>query len=192
MQTYRPKVNCPYCGSIQVKRMPAQPNKYPRPSDPALLSDWQNGYDCKKCGSEFVIDEVEPKKEGGFFSTLFGLLILAAAVYGGYHFFFGEPSKKADTQPTTTQETASEPVANQELAPISTVSEPQEQVVTPAPASTVAINQDFPKDAEIAAHGYTPTAEDYKRAEQQKQQSIANSTDPSETLHISTTIRHNN
>lgn len=29
-------------------------------------------------------------------------------------------------------------------------------------------------------------------AQEQKQQSIANSTDPSETLHISTTIRHNN
>lgn len=182
MSNHKPKVNCPHCGSIQVKRMPAQPNKYPKPTEPEDIEDWQNGYDCKKCGSEFVINTTPPKEEGGCFSTVIGLIILIAALYGGYHFFFSESSPSQEKQeissePQTIQEQNN--VASQPLAPLSET------------ASDVS-SQEFPKESEQAAHEYTPTEEDYKRLEQEKQESIANSSDPSQTLNMSTTIRHSN
>lgn len=181
MSVYKSKVNCPYCGSIQVKRMPAQPNKYPKPTDPEDIEDWQNGYDCKKCGSEFVINTAPTKKEGGCLSTVIGLIILIAALYGGYKFFSSNGStsqekQEVSSEPQTIQEQNN--VASQPLVPLSET------------ASDVS-SQEFPKESEQAAHEYTPTEEDYKRLEQEKQQSIANSSDPSQTLNMSTTIRQN-
>ena len=55
------QISCPYCGSVQVKAMANQPKKYPRPIDPVALADWQKGYDCKKCGNDFVVAPPEPK-----------------------------------------------------------------------------------------------------------------------------------
>lgn len=187
MYTYQPKVNCPYCGSIQVKRMPAQPNKYPRPSDPAFLLDWQNGYDCKKCGSEFVINQNIPyKKNSRIFSKLISIIVVFTILYFGYHLFFSKNDLVNNSsnihQDSTNQQLN---VAEQELAPMSPEAK-QQKSDSKNPSS-----EEFSKDAEIAAHSYIPTTEDHKRLEQQKQESIANSKDPNQTLHISTTIRSN-
>lgn len=62
--TYSPdgKVRCPYCNSVQVKRAKNQPKKYPTPSFLAKTAKtpefqfWVNGYDCKKCGNEFILE----------------------------------------------------------------------------------------------------------------------------------------
>lgn len=55
------QVKCPFCDSIQVKAMANQPKKYPKPTDPAELADWQRGYDCKKCGNDFIVTPPKPK-----------------------------------------------------------------------------------------------------------------------------------
>lgn len=174
--------------------MPAQPNKYPRPKDPAFLSDWQNGYDCKKCGSEFVVKEVAPKKSGGCLKLILGTIIFLFAAYGAYHFFFNKTNEKTNTQTTASQQPASEPVdvASQKLVPISTsIPEPQTQETTPA--STVVVSQAFLKGSdEGSAYGYKPNGSDYKHSDQPAQQSIADSSDPNKTLQISTTIRKSN
>ncbi|GAB3044789.1 hypothetical protein GCM10027155_07340 [Acinetobacter apis] len=141
--------------------------------------DWQNGYDCKKCGSEFVLGKLS---SGGCLSTIFTFIIMIAALYGGYKFFFSNSFSSQDKQ-----EVSSEPhtlkendnVASQPLAPLSET------------ASDLN-NQEFPKESEQAAHEYTPTDDDYKRLKQEKQQSIATSSDPNQTLNVSTTIRQAN
>ncbi|MBF7687085.1 hypothetical protein [Acinetobacter rathckeae] len=107
------------------------------------------------------------------------------AIYGAYHFLFSEKTtqntKQEESEPAETNQAN---IASQPLAPLSPDTVPQNPPVI--------ADQQFSSEAEQSAHVYTPTAEDYKRVEQQKQQSIANSSDPSETLHISTTIRHKN
>ena len=143
---YVKKVSCPYCGSIQVKAMARQPNKYPKPQDPADLSDWQNGYDCKKCGSEFVISTSEPKEEGSIFGGLLALVVLAAALYGGYHFLFG--GKVSHKQNETSQLEQSN-VADQELKPLN--SNPMATTeVTPEPQPIE--QEEFTPQAEEDAH----------------------------------------
>lgn len=67
------QIRCPYCSSVQVKAMSNQPKKYPRPTDPIALVDWLKGYDCKKCGNDFV---VKPPKPIGFFTKILGWLLL--------------------------------------------------------------------------------------------------------------------
>ena len=62
--TYSPdgKVRCPYCNSVQVKQARNQPKKYPAPSFLAKTAKtaeaqfWLHGYDCKKCGNEFILE----------------------------------------------------------------------------------------------------------------------------------------
>lgn len=71
--------------------MANQPKKYPYPEksshfhSQAALEEmqkaWRNGYDCKKCGNEFVafLDESplpKPKKKFSIIKTLFWALIL--------------------------------------------------------------------------------------------------------------------
>lgn len=82
--------------------MANQPKKYPKPKMywfsnkkeiEALQYVWNNGYDCKKCGNEFLalqwemrklweqdastttpINTAKPKKKSGFFGGLFSFL----------------------------------------------------------------------------------------------------------------------
>lgn len=117
--TYSPdgKVRCPYCNSVQVKAARNQPKKYPKPKTSWLFvaskedvnrhaDFWQNGYDCKKCGNEFILQTTpqstpsvksnsipsittaaKTKKKGGFLWKLafWVLLIFAGLVaYGVY------------------------------------------------------------------------------------------------------------
>lgn len=109
------RVTCPYCNSVQVKSMANQPKKYPYPNMywfsnkrevEALRAIRANGYDCKKCGNEFIsipweikksweqdsplqptnLSHTEkPLKKKGFFRTLFSfifksVLIIVAAI----------------------------------------------------------------------------------------------------------------
>jgi DNA-directed RNA polymerase subunit RPC12/RpoP len=98
------QVRCPYCGSVQVKAMSNQPKKYPRPLDPIALQEWQKGYDCKKCGNDFV---VRPPKPLGFFTKLCGWILLAIIAFFVYAAIFS-PNKNTST--TTKQEKQSKPV----------------------------------------------------------------------------------
>ena len=70
------QVRCPYCSSVQVKAMSNQPKKYPRPTDPAQLENWQKGYDCKKCGNDFIVTPPKPKTPTGFFGKLIKYLLI--------------------------------------------------------------------------------------------------------------------
>lgn len=76
------QLTCPYCGSVQIKAMSNQPKKYPRPTDPIALQDWQRGYDCKKCGNDFIITPPKPKKPLGFFGKLikYSLILIIAFI----------------------------------------------------------------------------------------------------------------
>lgn len=130
------QVRCPYCSSVQVKAMANQPKKYPRPTDPSALLNWQRGYDCKKCGNDFVIT---PPKPMGFFTKLIGFLLLAVIAF----FVFAAiitPNKKGSTAIEQPQPTESQTTKDSSPTP-----------------------QDFSLEAEEAAHAYTPTEEDYKK-----------------------------
>ena len=76
------QLTCPYCGSVQIKAMSNQPKKYPSPTDPIALQDWQRGYDCKKCGNDFIITPPKPKKPLGFFGKLikYSLILIIAFI----------------------------------------------------------------------------------------------------------------
>lgn len=76
------QLTCPYCGSVQIKAMSNQPKQYPRPTDPIALQDWQRGYDCKKCGNDFIITPPKPKKPLGFFGKLikYSLILIIAFI----------------------------------------------------------------------------------------------------------------
>lgn len=155
------QISCPYCGSVQVKAMANQPKKYPRPTDPIALADWQKGYDCKKCGNDFVVTPPKPKKPVGFFTKLLGWALLAVIGFFIY-MAIANPSKNDAT-------TAKEPVSEQ-----------AKQVSEPIQDESI-LNQVFSEDAEKAAHENIPTEEDYK--------SIKNSEDQTDTLSIKTTLR---
>lgn len=97
------QVRCPYCGSVQVKAMSNQPKKYPRPLDPIALQEWQKGYDCKKCGNDFI---VRPPKPLGFFTKLCGwilLIIIGSIIYAA----ISSPNKN---QSSSLKQTESKPV----------------------------------------------------------------------------------
>jgi len=119
--TYSPdgKVRCPYCNSVQVKRARNQPKKYPTPSFLAKTAKtpefqfWVNGYDCKKCGNEFILESnpqpvtpppsqplpptitspastaplARPKKKGGCLGLIIKLIIIAAIALFAYGYF---------------------------------------------------------------------------------------------------------
>ncbi len=121
--TYRPgaQIACPYCGSIQVKAMANQPKKYPRPeksphfhsqeSLEQLYHLWQNGYDCKKCGNEFVALPEQPSKAGsGFFSKLIMIIIglLVCLFVAGYFIDDEKPQSKKTEKPDSIERTINE------------------------------------------------------------------------------------
>lgn len=112
------KVTCPYCKSIQVKAMSNQPKKYPYPEGTifsnkkeiaALREVWHKGYDCKKCGNEFIAipwtmtplwennesvnTQPETQKKKGFirrlFSFLFKLSLFVLALIIGLSILIG-------------------------------------------------------------------------------------------------------
>lgn len=155
------QISCPYCGSVQVKAMANQPKKYPRPTDPIALADWQKGYDCKKCGNDFVVTPPKPKKPVGFFTKLLGWALLAVIGFFIY-MAIANPSKNDTT-------TAKEPASEQ-----------TKQASEPKQDESI-LHEVFSEDAEKAAHENIPTEEDYK--------SIENSEDQNDTLSIKTTLR---
>lgn len=191
LTTYRDgeRPTCPHCKSIQVKAMSKQPKKYPEPkrylfSDQkeidAKLKVWNNGYDCKKCGHEFVAipwtmtpswevgekgNKVNnappantPKKKGGFFGKLVKWAFILVIAFMALAYFMGDdkPQKKE------------------------TPKEQTKQVVEPEKKESI-LHEMFSDDAEKAAHENIPTEEDYK--------SIESSTDSNDTLSIKTTLR---
>lgn len=158
------QVKCPYCDSIQVKAMANQPKKYPRPTDPIDLANWQKGYDCKKCGNDFV---VTPPKPLGFFTKLLGWLFLAIIGFFVY-MVIANPSKN---DPSTGEKPVSEQVTQ------------QDEVIAPTVEENP-LDQEFSQEAEEAAHENIPTEDDYK-----KHESIQNSVDQNDTLSIKTTLR---
>lgn len=139
------QISCPYCGSVQVKAMANQPKKYPRPTDPIALADWQKGYDCKKCGNDFV---VTPPKPLGLFAKLCGWILLGLVAWFVYA-AFTTPSKN---EVSTTEET-----------------KPSQVLEDPLPEENP-LNQEFSRDAEKAAHENIPTEEDYKSIENSEDQ----------------------
>lgn len=157
------QIKCPYCGSVQVKAMANQPKKYPRPSNPDALQEWQKGYDCKKCGNDFV---VKPPKPLGFFTKLCGWLLLAIIAFVVY---------AAVTSP------------NKDKTVTSRAEVEKSQTTDNAPQNEDSSKQEFSKEAEEAAHAYTPPLEGHK-----PEKSIENSNDQNDTLSIKTTIRENN
>ncbi|MEG0347236.1 MAG: hypothetical protein RR605_04210 [Acinetobacter sp.] len=172
------KVSCPYCGSVQVKAMANQPKKYPRPSDPVALVDWQKGYDCKKCGNDFVVAPPKPKKPVGFFTKLMGWMLLVVIAFMAY-MIIANPAKDNKT------DTANEPDSIEQVIK-ETESQDSDLKYNEDDPTPVAIeptvNQEFTKEAEEAAHAYIPPVEE-------PQKSIADSKDQGDTLSIKTTLR---
>lgn len=96
------QLKCPYCGSIQIKAMPNQPKKYPRPTDPVELVNWQRGYDCKKCGNDFIVTPPKPKKPIGLFTKLMSWLLLAVITFFVYMAIVN-PAKNNQTETATNE-----------------------------------------------------------------------------------------
>lgn len=156
------QVKCPYCGSVQVKAMANQPKKYPRPTDPTDLANWQKGYDCKKCGNDFI---VTPPKPLGFFAKLCGWILLGLVAWFLYSAFTSTNKDKIPTDHDAKLESAAE-------------EKPQDKI--DATPEQNPLDQEFSKEAEEAAHAYIPP---------ETKESIADSQDQNETLSIKTTIR---
>lgn len=153
------QIRCPYCGSVQVKAMANQPKKYPRPTDPIALADWQKGYDCKKCGNDFVVMQPEPpkpKKPLGFLGKLFKWIVILVIAFMALAYFMGDDEPKKQSNPT--KETVKEESILHDM---------------------------FSEDAEKAAHENIPTEADYKKVEK----SIESSQNQNDTLSIKTTVR---
>lgn len=175
------RISCPYCDSVQVKAMSNQPKKYPRPVDPIALADWQRGYDCKKCGNDFIIT---PPKPIGFLGALIRIIFWLIVVSSVIAFFV----KNNDSNTATSEPDSIEQIINE------TESENSDLKYNEGDPTPVAIeptiNQEFSKEAEEAAHAYIPPLEEQNpQREEQEQKSIADSQDQSETLSIKTTIR---
>jgi len=140
--------------------MSNQPKKYPRPSDPDALANWQKGYDCKKCGNDFV---VTPPKPTSLLVKLLSWIFLAFVVLIVYGLMSGsEESNKS---------------------PASEIKEESAQITDSAPQEEDPLKQEFSKEAEEAAHAYIPPTTE------PEQKSIADSQDQNDTLSIKTTVR---
>ncbi|WP_334421043.1 hypothetical protein [Acinetobacter soli] len=156
------QVKCPYCGSVQVKAMTNQPKKYPRPSDPEDLARWQKGYDCKKCGNDFI---VTPPKPLSFIAKLCTWILVLLVGYFIYSALTSDSSQTDNNDSKQTKEVSEPKQSNSEQNPL---------------------NQEFSKESEEAAHAYiSPEVE-------KPHKSIANSSDQNDTLSISTTLREKN
>ena len=160
------QVRCPFCRSVQVKAMANQPKKYPRPTDPIALVDWQRGYDCKKCGNDFVITPPEPKKPLGFFGKLIKYSVIFVIALIAFSIFI-EAINRSDSEPTNKETTKEETT----------------QITDNAPREEDPLKQEFSKEAEEAAHAYIPLTTE------PEQKSIADSQDQNDTLSIKTTVR---
>ncbi|WP_269915026.1 hypothetical protein [Acinetobacter sp. HY1485] len=174
---YRP--NCPFCGSTQTRYSQQKSNLF------------QESHTCNNCGRQFSVTLSNPKKKRGFLSTLILALLGGAAIFIVIVFMFGRTSHQSSPSPTIEKQPS---VADQELKPLSneTITPTQTVEPTPIPEPQLPKQEDFPTQAEQNAHAYTPTAEDYKRLEQEKQsqKSIADSQSQNDTLSIKTTLRN--
>lgn len=160
------RVTCPYCNSVQVKSMANQPKKYPYPAP--------HGYDCKKCGNDFISvpfyikpmwDEspanntaTPKKKKKSFFGSLIKWLFVALVSIFALAYFLGD-----ETPPKPSKE-----VSIKKESPIKNEN-PHDQ--------------EFSKEAEEAAHAYIPPL-----VENKPNKSISHSQDQNDTLSIKTTI----
>lgn len=167
------QVRCPYCGSVQVKAMSNQPKKYPRPTDPIDLANWQKGYDCKKCGNDFIVQPPKPASVLSIITRIaFWLIVVACAIA-----FFTKDNKDSVT---TNEPDSIEKIINE------TESQNSDLKFNEGDPTPVAIestpNQEFSKEAEEAAHAYIPPVEEPKK-------SISDSQDQGDTLNIKTTLR---
>lgn len=178
------KVNCPYCESIQVKSMANQPRKYPNPVP--------HGYDCKKCGNDFVsipwtatpqwqeevVTPPKPQKSAGFFTKLLGYLLLAVIAFIVYAAIFS--SNKSE--PTTVEST---PDSIEKIIKEVEDSDLKYNEDDPTPVAIEATPvEEFSGEAEEAAHGDMPYLDS-----NDKKDSIADSRNQDDTLSIKTTIR---
>lgn len=125
------QVKCPYCGSVQVKAMANQPKKYPRPSDPEDLARWQKGYDCKKCGNDFI---VTPPKPLSFIAKLFTWILVLLIGYFIYSALTSDNEAKKIRESSVDM---------------------TEKKVKPTQESNP-LDQEFSKESEEAAHAYIP------------------------------------
>lgn len=166
------RITCPHCKSVQIKSMANQPKKYPKPKMywfsnkkeiEALRRVWNNGYDCKKCGNEFLALQWEQnasplttKKKSGFFGKLFKWAFILLIAFIALAYFMSDDEPKKQSNPT--KETVKE-----------------ESI----------LHDVFSEDAEKAAHENIPTEADYKKVEK----SIESSQDQNDTLSIKTTVR---
>lgn len=113
--------------------MANQPKKYPRPLDSSELARWQKGYDCKKCGNDFILQPQEPKKPTSFLGKLLGWIFFIILISIAYTVFV---SPSTDKKPEA---------KNEEKAQIVGDSIEQDP-----------LDQEFSKEAEEAAHAYIP------------------------------------
>ncbi|WP_244939666.1 hypothetical protein [Acinetobacter guerrae] len=153
------QVRCPYCGSVQVKAMANQPKKYPRPINPEELARWQKGFDCKKCGNDFV---VTPPKPLSFIAKLCGWILFLLICYFIYSALTNNKNEAKTYRDSSIQEASEQNKSNSESNPL---------------------DQVFSKESEEAAHAYIPP--EVKKPHK----SIENSNDQNDTLSISTTLR---
>ena len=176
---YRP--NCPYCGSTQTRYSQQKSDLF------------QEAHTCNNCGRQFSVALSNPKKKRGFLSTLILALLGGAVICVAIIFIFGRTSHQNSSSPIVEKQTS---VADQELKPLSNETVVPDQTVestpTPIPTPEPPKQEEFTPQAEQNAHAYTPTAEDYKRLEQEKQnqKSIADSQSQNDTISIKTTLRN--
>lgn len=192
------KLSCPHCNSIQVKAMRNQPKKYPEPKMywhsnkkevEELKKVWDSGYDCKKCGNEFIAlkmtmtpsweqgsssttlaSTIKTKKKSGFFGKLikYSLIFIVALIIISIAL---DASKNSNTDDNVAPKEGDKVTATQDLTTSIVEEDP--------------LKQEFSKEAEEAAHAYIPPVEE-------PQKSISDSQDQSDTLSIKTTLRENN
>lgn len=159
------RVTCPHCNSVQVKSMANQPKKYPYPAP--------HGYDCKKCGNDFISvpfhikpmwegdatpppQPTLPKKNKGCLVSIIKWALIALVALFALAYFLGDETPPKKDKPVKEVGTKKAP--------------PQKQ--------------EFSKEAEEAAHAYIPPF-----VESEPSKSIANSHDQNDTLSIQTTIK---
>lgn len=203
---------CPFCKSIQVKKMSTQPKKYPYPTS-GMFQDkteieylqfvWNNGYDCKKCGNEFVAIpyHITPLWENPRQETV---VVKPTGISSNQdqqitNVYIEPPKKKSGffikllswllfiviafiVYGALTRDDNKNKTITKEAKPEET------QIIDHAPPAQQEdpLKQEFSKDAEEAAHAYIPPVEE------KPHKSISDSQDQNDTLSIKTTIRGSN
>lgn len=165
------QICCPYCGSIQVKAMANQPKKYPFPqtsqnfhsieSLEQLQHVWRNGYDCKKCGNEFVALPKPPSNDVSgklikWVLVIIGIIIILSWLGSKISSNSSSeiPATNSGDTSTTSNTSTNEPDNIEQI-----INKKEQEIDSTqrinAP-SVEELNEAFPIDAEQAAHGDYP------------------------------------